>query len=116
MGRLRRELDRLRTENARLARLLDLRGQDTSPAHEQLAAPALSLVTMASPVQEKLALYADRFRARTDVHALRWENSRTGASGWMPAVAGGWHKGIDRRNAKHLPLTPQVVGDHLSGD
>ncbi len=85
IGRLQRELDRLRAENARLTRLLDLRGQDTAPSHEQLAAPAPTLVTMNSPERDKLALYADRFQARTDVHAVRWDNVRTGASGWVPA-------------------------------
>ena len=38
IARLRRELERLRAENARLSRLLDLRGQDTAPAPEQLSA------------------------------------------------------------------------------
>jgi hypothetical protein len=31
-------------------------------------------------------------------------------------VAGGWRKGVDRRSVRHLPLTAQVVGAHLSGD
>ena len=99
-----------------LARLLQLRGQDTAPSAEQLAVPAPGLITMASPEQDKLALYADRFRARTDVHAVRWENHRTGQVGWKPAVAGGWRKGMDRRTADDLPLTAQVVRVHLSGD
>src|SRR3954447_620518 len=34
----------------------------------------------------------------------------------MPAVAGGWRKGMDRRAATHLPLTPEVVAGHLRGD
>lgn len=63
---------------------------------------------MASPVSDKLALFADRFRARADVYAVRWENTRTGTLGWMPAVAGGWRKGMDRRDAVHLQL---VDGD-----
>jgi len=115
---LRREVERLRAENARLSRLLELRGQDTAPSPEQLSAPvaAPGLVTMASPVADKLALFADRFRARTDVYAVRWENTRTGASGWSPAVAGGWRKGMDRRSATHLSRTPQVVAAHLVGD
>ncbi|GHJ10393.1 hypothetical protein TPA0907_47600 [Micromonospora humidisoli] len=48
---LRREVERLRAENARLARLLELRGQDTSAAPEQLSAlvEPPGLVTMASP-------------------------------------------------------------------
>ena len=115
---LRRELERLRAENARLSRLLELSGQDTVPAPEQLSAAvtAPSSVTMSSPVEDKLALYADRFRARTDVYAVRWENARTGANGWMPAVAGGWRKGMNRRGAAYLPLTADVLGAHLLGD
>ncbi|OKI46426.1 DEAD/DEAH box helicase [Micromonospora sp. CB01531] len=115
---LRRELQRLRAENARLSRLLELRGQDTAPAPEQLSAPvaAPGMVTMASPVADKLALFADRFRARVDVYAVRWENTRTGAAGWMPAVAGGWRKGMDRRGATYLPRTGEVVAAHLVGD
>ncbi|MFE9695046.1 DEAD/DEAH box helicase family protein [Micromonospora sp. NPDC005806] len=115
---LRRELQRLRAENARLSRLLQLRGQDTTPAPEQLSAPvaAPGLVTMASPVADKLALFADRFRARVDVYAVRWENTRTGAAGWMPAVAGGWRKGMDRRGAAYLPRTAEVAAAHLVGD
>ncbi len=118
LARLRRELERLRAENVRLSRLLDLRGLDTAPAPEQLSAPvaAPGLVVMSSPVQNKLALFTDRFRARTDVYALRWANGRTGVSGWMPAVAGGWRKGTDRKAASYLPLTAEVVSAHLVGD
>lgn len=117
-GPLRREVERLRAENVRLSRLLELRGQDTAPVPEQLSAAvtAPGSVTMSSPVEDKLALYAERFRARTDVYAVRWENARTGGNGWMPAVAGGWRKGMDRRGAAHLPLTADVVGAHLVGD
>ncbi len=116
IDRLRRERERLRAENARLSRLLVLRGQDTASAPEQLAVPAPALVTMASPVHDKLALYADLFRARADIYAVRWENHRTSETGWMPAVAGGWRKGIDRRAVTYLPLTANVVGGHLVGE
>ena len=34
----------------------------------------------------------------------------------MPAVAGGWRKGMDRRGAAYLPLTAEVVAAHLVGD
>lgn len=117
-ARLRRELERLRVENVRLSRLLELRGQDTAPAPEQpsAAVTAPGSVTMSSPVEHKLALYADRFRARADVYATRWENTRTGSAGWMPAVAGGWRKGMDRRGAAYLALTAEAVAAHLVGD
>lgn len=117
LAELRAELARLRAENARLSRLLDLQGQDTSPVSEQLAVPVSpGMVTMASPVSDKLALYGDLFRARRDVYAVRWENRRAGTSGWMPAVAGGWRKAMDRRSARYLPLTPEVIAAHLVGD
>ena len=115
---LRYELERVRAENVRLARLLELRGENTAPAPEQLSAPvaAPGLVTMSSPLADKLTLFADRFRARSDVYAVRWENSRKGTSGWAPAVAGGWRKGMDRRRAAYLPLTADVLYEHLAAD
>ena len=117
LGQLRDELVRLRAENARLARLLELGGQDTRPADEQQAMPIIpGMVTMGSSVSDKLGLYQDRFRARGDIYAVRWENGRTGSSGWMPAVAGRWRKGMDRRSARYLPLTSEVVAAHLAGD
>ena len=111
------ELQRLRDENARLTRLLDLRGWDTAPAPEQPSMPVTSpgMVTKDSSLEDKLALYADRFRTRRDVYAVRWENSRSGLSGWSPAVAGGWRKGMDPRGARYLPLTEEVLSAHLSG-
>jgi hypothetical protein len=89
---VRRELERVRAENVRLSRLLDLRGQDTAPAPEQLA--ATRPVTMSSPVADKLALYADLFRARTDVYARdgRRLERRTGpvADDLCGAIADDW--------------------------
>ena len=34
----------------------------------------------------------------------------------MPAVAGGWRKGMNRSTVTHLPLTDQVIAAHLVGD
>jgi superfamily II DNA or RNA helicase len=53
------------------------------------------------------------FAARTDVYATRWENTRTGRSGWVPAVAGGWRKG---QNRPYLRLSDAVVEAHLTGE
>lgn len=118
-GELRREIERLRAENERLTRLLKLTDAEAGPSPEQAAA-ALGhhgLVTLhGSSAEAKIGIFVDRFRARSDVYALRWENSRTGRSGWSPAVAGGWRRGMDRRSARPLPLTSEVVGAHLRGD
>ena len=71
---------------------------------------------MSSAPAEKVAFYAGLFRCRTDVYALRWENRRDGRSGWIPAIAGRWRKGMSRADAPYLPLTNDVLAAHLRGD
>ena len=82
------ELDRLRAENARLQRLLDLRPSEAlPPGPEQTgifdAAPGP--VDNRSSPEKKLAFYRALFAARPDVYAVRWENRRSGKSGWTRA-------------------------------
>ncbi|WP_454294970.1 TOTE conflict system archaeo-eukaryotic primase domain-containing protein [Salana multivorans] len=112
---LEQERDRLAAENRRLAKLLELRGQDTSPSPEQPTVTSLpgGPVSAMSPNADKVAFYLDLFRARTDTYATRWENARTGRSGWVPAVPGGWRKGTSWAAAPKLRLTPEVVANHL---
>ena len=50
------------------------------------------------------------------MYAIRWENTRSGKSGWMPAVEGGWRKGSNAADQRYLPLTPEVLAAHLTGD
>jgi hypothetical protein len=51
---------------------------------------------------------------RANVYALRWENERTGKSGWAPAVRGG--PGNARKpDREYLPLSDEVVAAHLAG-
>jgi hypothetical protein len=40
---------------------------------------------------------------------------RTGRAGWLPAVRGGWRKGIPHAEREYLPLTAEVLAAHLSG-
>lgn len=63
------------------------------------------------------------FCGREDVYPLRWEN-RQGKSGYSPACANEWDKvlcGKPRvkcaqcRNRKFLPVSDEVIHDHLSG-
>jgi hypothetical protein len=90
------ELAALRAENARLLRLLRLtRTQAAPPGPAQAGffeAPP-GPVHAGSPPATKVALFGALFAARNDVHAVRWENVRTGKAGWLPAVRGGWRKG-----------------------
>jgi len=74
------------------------------------------LVDAASSPETKVAFFASMFAARSDVHAVRWENARTGRSGWMPAVRGGWRKGVAPGSREYLPLTADILASHLTGD
>jgi hypothetical protein len=72
-------------------------------------------VHVGSPADVKVALFGALFAARTDVYAVRWENARSGKAGWLPAVRGGWRKGVPHAERDYLPLKPQVLAAHLSG-
>lgn len=115
---LQRQLGALRAENGRLRRLLEISGQDTTPAAEQPAAPltALGAISMTTHPTTKVAFFASIFRTRPDRYAVRWDNARNGRSGWVPAVAGGWRKGMDPRTAQYLPVTREVITAHLTGE
>lgn len=113
------ELESLRRENARLRRLLTLTESEASPAHGTQTAwfdKAPGPVDAHSSSQAKVEFYAALFAARRDVYAIRWENARHGKSGWMPAVEGGWRKGSKPADHRYLPLTPEVLAAHLTGD
>jgi hypothetical protein len=63
-----------------------------------------------------VAFFRALFAARTDIYATRIENSRTGWKGWLPAVRGGWQRGIPHEKRDYLPLTMDVLAAHLKGD
>jgi len=109
----------LRAENARLLRLLNLTRQEAAPPgpwQSGLFEAPPGLVHADSPPEAKVALFGALFGARTDVYAVRWENTRTGKAGWLPAVRGGWRKGVPHADRDYLPLTAAVLASHLSGD
>nr|WP_254456052.1 DEAD/DEAH box helicase [Paeniglutamicibacter quisquiliarum] len=115
---VRRELEQLRIDNARLRKLLSLgvsEARAAAPAQGELALRPSGPVTAGSPEAEKIRLYMDLFRTRTDVFALRWENAAEGKAGWVPAVPGGWRKWMDRESAAYTKLTPSEVEGHLRG-
>jgi hypothetical protein len=113
------ELTRLRAENARLLRLLKMTSKQAAPPGP--AQPAFfeappGLVDDESPPEVKVAFFGALFAARTEVYALRYDNPRTGKGGWVPAVRGGWRKGMKHQDADFLPLTPDVLAAHLKGE
>ena len=115
---LRAEVGRLRAENTRLLRLLDLtpaQARPPEPAQSAIFESAPGSVHAGSPPAAKVAFYAALFAARLDAYAVRWDNARLGKGGWMPAVRGGWRRGMPAEQRVYLPLTPQVLTEHLSG-
>jgi len=116
---LRDQVARLRSENARLLRLLELtpaQARPPGPTQTGIFDGPPGIVDASSSLGAKIAFFASMFAARSDVYAVRWENARTGRSGWMPAVRGGWRKGVASGNREYLPLTTDILASHLTGD
>ncbi|MHB1475815.1 MAG: TOTE conflict system archaeo-eukaryotic primase domain-containing protein, partial [Dermatophilaceae bacterium] len=116
---LRDQIARLLSENARLLRLLELtpvQARPPGPTQTGIFDGPPAMVDASSSPAAKIAFFASMFAARSDVHAVRWENARTGRSGWMPAVRGGWRKGVAASSREYLPLTADILESHLSGD
>jgi len=113
------ELARLRAENARLLKMLQLSPRQAAPPGPAQAgffdAPP-GPVCQDSPNDAKVAFFRALFAARTDIYATRIENSRTGWKGWLPAVRGGWQRGVPHEKRDYLPLTADVLAAHLKGD
>ena len=113
------ELTRLRAENARLLKMLELSPRQAAPPGPAQAgffdAPP-GPVHKDSPNDAKVAFFRALFAARTDIYATRIENSRTGWKGWLPAVRGGWQRGIPHEKRDYLPLTMDVLAAHLKGE
>ncbi len=116
---LRALVGQLRAENARLLRLLELtpaQAAPPGPAQTGFFEASPGPVHAGSPPPVKVAFFGALFAARTDVYAVRWENTRAGKAGWLPAVRGGWRKGLAQGDREYLPLTERVITAHLSGE
>jgi hypothetical protein len=81
-------------------------------------------VTNASSPLAKVTLFASLFRGREDVFPRRWDNTKTGKTGYAPACANEWAPRIcgkpkvkcgDCLNRAFLPVTDEVIDGHLRG-
>ncbi len=128
------EVKQLRLENARLKSLLDKHSitwedeppvaktsQTTKAEHEELRLSSPENIQQQS--YAKVALFRSLFRGRTDVYPVRWESAK-GGYGYSPACANEWKRGLcnkrqtkcgDCANRLLLPVTDQVIYDHLAG-
>lgn len=129
IARIRKRLSALEAEQDALrARLQELE-RPTLPFDGPVAPPASaaassSPVTSSSPSAEKIMLFRRMFAGRADVFPIRWENRKTGKSGYAPACANEWAKGLCRKplvkcgecpNQAFIPLSDEVIEWHLRG-
>ena len=72
----------------------------------------------------KIGLFRSLFRGRTDVYPVRFESRKTGKTGYAPACANEWVRGVcekprikctDCPSRCFLPVTDEVIRWHLSG-
>ena len=86
------------------------------------AKPGISNSSMAA---EKVALFRRLFAGRTDVVPVRWENQKTGKSGYSPACMNEWVRGVcskpqvkcgDCPNQAFIGASDAVVECHLRGE
>jgi superfamily II DNA or RNA helicase/very-short-patch-repair endonuclease len=82
------------------------------------------LVTQGSAPAAKISLFRSLFRGREDVYARRFESRKTGRTGYQPACANEWARGLcdkprtkcaDCLNRRFLAVTDEVIRWHLSG-
>jgi len=129
---LQRELANVREENSRLRAALH-RAEDLKAlaGHRDGAAvisgTPVSAVALSGHLttDEKIAIFRRLFKGRSDMYPIRWESRTSGKSGYAPACGNEWKPGIcekprikcaDCPNRLFLPLTDQVIFDHLAGE
>ena len=81
-------------------------------------------ITNHSRPEEKIVLFRSLFRGRDDVYPRRFQNRKTGRSGYAPACGNEWVRGVCEKprikcaecpNRRFLPVTDEVIRYHLSG-
>ena len=82
------------------------------------------IVDQQSPADAKVALFRSLFRGREDVYPRRFESRKTGKSGYAPACANEWVRGVCEKprvkcaecpSRQFLSLNERVIRWHLSG-
>ena len=83
------------------------------------------MVVAASSTAEKIALFRRLFAGRADVFPVRWENRKTAKSGYAPACANEWVKGICGKpqvkcgecpHQAFIPVSDDIIEKHLRGE
>ena len=89
-----------------------------------VAVASSSKLNCHSSPKAKIDLFRSLFRGREDVYPRRFESRKTGKSGYSPACANEWVRGVcekprikcsDCPNRRFLGVTDEVISWHLSG-
>jgi superfamily II DNA or RNA helicase/very-short-patch-repair endonuclease len=92
--------------------------------HPDPPSQSIRAVTNRSLPAAKIKLFRSLFRGREDVYPRRFESRKTGKSGYAPACANEWVRGVcekpqikcaDCPNRRFFQITDEVIGWHLSG-
>ena len=123
VSRLRARLTALELERTALqSRLVAL--AHPSRVSERTSSLAAGMITDASTPEDKLALFRSPFAGRPDVFPVRWENSKSGRSGYAPACANEWVRGVCDKptikcgecgNQAFIPVSLDTLARHLRG-
>ena len=82
-------------------------------------------LTNQSPQEEKIKLFRSLFKGREDVFPRRFENTKTGKSGYAPVCRNEWVAGIcqkpkiacqDCNFRAFVPVSDEIIRDHLKGN
>lgn len=101
-----------------------LRALERARVEAETKPPSRAEVTMTSPTAAKIALFRRLFRGREDVLPRRWENPRTGKSGYAPMCRNEWVRGVCGKpqvkcgecpNQAFIPLGEDIIRSHLTG-
>jgi len=116
INEIEKRLAEIAAERAALEQeLLSLRRQ---ARHREQGEPTFS-------PKEKIAILRRLFRGRQDVYPRRFESRKSGKSGYQPACANEWRRGVCNKpkvkcsvcpSRQYLPVTDQAIEMHLRGD
>lgn len=107
-----------------LVRLRHQNHNNNSPAQLRMAF-GTNLVNYQSSQEEKVRLFRSLFRGREDVFPRRFENSKTGKSGYAPVCRNEWAAGICQKPKiscaecnfrAFVPVSDEIIRNHLRGN
>ena len=128
IARRRAELSALnrqqKTAQEELGRLeAELAALDDFPSGDQSARVGPGSTEPETPA-EKIALFRSLFRGRDDVYPKLWSNAKSGRTGYAPACANEWVRGVCEKprvrcgecpNQAFTSVSDRVIADHLQG-